>query len=293
MTYLKYTLLLFIPACFLACDTDVVIPIPSEANKPVINVLMNKDSIIYARITLSGRVVNPDIFVEPKDAVVQLFDNDQLKETLVLRTVGFRDYYCSTTKMEAGHTYRVTAAIPGQEIAEGTDVVPDTVVIGERKHIEIPLSGWKFENKAVIELKDKGGERNYYRIRIYGAFEYTAPDGTILISRQNVPTYFKPEDPTQDLFGGDLKNAFFTDDRLFDGRSPRFIFTLESDAHFDYLFAEVTTLTHHSYRYMQTSYVASLKYEDPLTEKVLVYNNIKNGLGIVGGVAVKEYLLTK
>jgi hypothetical protein len=39
--------------------------------------------------------------------------------------------------------------------------------------------------------------------------------------------------------------------------------------------------------------VASLKYEDPLTEKVLVYNNIRNGLGIVGGVAIREYVLDK
>lgn len=84
---------------------------------------------------------------------------------------------------------------------------------------------------------------------------------------------------------------FFTDDRLFDGRSPRFIFSLEDRSQIDYLWVEVSTLTYHSYRYLQTSYVASLKYEDPLSEKVLVYNNIMNGLGIVGGIAIKEYLL--
>lgn len=209
MPYLKYTLLLFIAACFMACETDVVIKIPSENNKPVINVLMNKDSVIYVRITLSGRLEYSNIFVVPRDAVVQLFEDDQLKETLVFRRVGNYDYYCSTVKVKVGSTYRVTATIPGHEMAEGTDMVPDSVVIGEMKRIEVPVNSYETDKKVILELKDKAGERNYYRVRIYGAYTQTLPDGTTYIRRQSKPVYIKSDEPTLDLFDGNERDEIF------------------------------------------------------------------------------------
>lgn len=291
MQCLKYTLLIFIAACCFSCETKVVIKLPSQANKPVINVLMNKDSIIYVRLTLSDKVSNTNTFVEPQDAVVELFENDQFKERLVIRKINYYNYYCSTTKMQAGHTYRVIAAIPGHEMAEGTDAVPDSVVIGELKRIDIPVNGTEIDRKIIVGIKDKAGERNYYRIRIYGVMKQWAPDSTVIYTRFSNPVFLRSDDPTLDLFEGNGRNEFFTDDRLFDGREPRFVFSLEDRSQIEFMLVEVTALTYHSYRYLQTSYVASLKAEDPLAEKVLVFNNIKNGLGIAGGVAIKEYLL--
>lgn len=294
MRYLQYILLLCVATSFLACETEVVVKIPSEANKPVINVLMNKDSIIYVRITLSGKVYNTNSYIEPKDAVVELFDNGQFKETLTLRQVGWYDYYCSTTKMEAGHTYKVTAAIPGQPLAEGSDMMPDSVVIGEVKRIEIPVNGIDVDNKVILQIKDKAGERNYYRIRIYGAHSGgTLPDGTTIITKYSHPNSVRSDDPTLDLLDEGGNEEVYIEDGLFDGRSPRFVFNLENNARTEYFVVEVTSLTYDSYRYMKTSYLAVRKAENPLTEKVLVFNNIKNGLGIVGGVAVREYILPR
>lgn len=293
MRYLHYISLLFVATCFLACETEVIVDIPSEANKPVINVLMNKDSIIYVRITLSGKLANTHSFIEPKDAVVQLFDNGQLKETLALRKVGYYDYYCSTTKMEAGHTYRVTADIPGQELAEGTDLVPDSTVIGELKRIEVPINSIDVDNKVILQLHDKAGEANYYRIRIYGAFRGQTPNGTPVVTKYGRPAFIKADDPSLDLFEESGNEEIYMDDKLFDGRNPRFIFSLESRSKNEYLVAEVSALSHDSYRYLKTSYLARKKADNPLTEKVLVFNNIKNGLGVVGGIAEREYVLPR
>ncbi len=294
MRYLHYILLLCTATCFWACETDVVVDIPSEANKPVINVLMNKDSIIYARITMSGKLGNSSTFPEPSDAIVQLFDNDQLKETLTLRTVSGYRYYCSTTKMEAGHTYKVTASMYGMQLAEGADVVPDSTVIGELKRIEVPINGIDVDNKVILQIHDKAGERNYYRIRIFGAFVGAAwPDTTPVITKYGRPAYIKSDDPSFDLFDEGGNEAVFMEDKLFDGRSPRFVFNLESRSRSEYLVVEVSSLTYDSYRYLKTSYLAVRKAENPLTEKVLVFNNIKNGLGIVGGVALREYILPR
>lgn len=291
MRYLHYILLLCMATSLLACDTEVVIKLPSEANKPVVNVLLNKDSIIYVRLTLSGKLANTNSFTEPKDAVVQLFDNDQFKETLTLRQVGYYYYYCSTTKMQAGHTYRVTAAITGQELAEGTDMVPDSVVTGELKRIEAPINGIDVDNKVILELKDKAGERNYYRIRIFGAHGAWKPDSTFFVQKYGNPAGLRSDDPTLEFLEEGENTEIFIDDKLFDGRSPRFVFALESRSRIQYLVVEVTTLTYDSYRYLKSSYLAVRKAENPIAEKVLVFNNIKNGLGIVGGIAMREYVL--
>lgn len=293
MRYLHYIILLCVATSFLACETGVIIDIPSEANKPVINVLMNKDSIIYVRITLSGKLANTNSFSEPKDAIVQLFDNDQLKETLTLKTIGYYDYYTSTTKMEAGHTYKVTAVVPGMQLAEGTDVVPDSAVIGEMRRIEVPINGIDVDNKVILQLHDKAGERNYYRIRIFGAYGGQTPNGTFVVTKYGRAANIKSDDPTYDLFDEGGNEEIYMDDKLFDGRSPRFVFNLESQSQIQYLIVEVSSLTYDSYRYLKTSYLAVRKAENPLTEKVLVFNNIKNGLGVVGGIAMREYVLPK
>lgn len=294
MRCLQYIFLLLIAVGFLACNTEVIIKVPSEANKPVINVLMNKDSIIYVRITLSGRLVTNGSYTEPKDAIVQLFDNGQFKETLTLRKVGYYDHYCSTTKMEAGHTYKVTAAIPGQELAEGTDMVPDTAELGELKRIEVPINGIDVDNKAILQIKDKAGEKNYYRIRIFGGYNaQPIPGEPPIITKFGSPADIKSDDPSFDLLDEGGNTEIFMDDKLFDGRSPRFVFSLESKAQIQYLIAEVSALSYDSYRYLKTSYMAARKAENPFTEKVLIFNNIKNGLGIVGGVGLREYILPK
>ncbi|MRG48453.1 DUF4249 family protein [Chitinophaga sp. SYP-B3965] len=293
MRYLQYILLLFIATCFLACETDVVVKIPSEMGKPVINVLMNKDSIIYARITISGKQYWTNDFHAPKDAVVQLFENDQYKETLTYRERDYFGYYCSTTKMELGHTYKVTASIRGLEQAEGTDVIPDSVVIGEVKRIEVRINDTDVDNKVILELKDKAGERNYYRVRIFSAFPSQTPDGSFVFGRYGRPTYIKSDDPSFDLFDEGGNEEVFMDDKLFDGRNPRFVFNLESKSYMQYIIVEVSSLTYDSYRYLKTSYLALRKAENPLTEKVLVFNNVKNGMGVVGGIAMREYILKR
>lgn len=294
MRYLHYIFLLCMATSLVACETDVTVEIPSEMGKPVINVLMNKDSIIYVRFTLSGKQYYTNNFHEPKDAVLELFDNGQFKETLTVREVGRYFYYCSTTKAEAGHSYRVTASFLDWELAEGTDVVPDSVVIGEVKRIEVPINNTDVDNKVIVELKDKAGEDNYYRIRIFSAFRsQDGVNGPIIIAKSGRPTLIRSDDPSLELFEDGDNEAVYMDDKLFDGRNPRFVFNLESKYLMEYIIVEVSSLTYDSYRYLKTSYLAARTAENPFTEKVLVFNNIKNGMGVVGGIAMRDYILPR
>src|SRR6186713_11068 len=116
-----------------SCEKTFNIPIPEESNKPVLNLLMNKDSVMMARVTLSTRLNGMNEMQEIKNAVVNLYENETFKETLMPAQYMGRIYYRSNTLPKAGAIYRVTAAVPGYEEASGTDRIPDTVKTGEIK----------------------------------------------------------------------------------------------------------------------------------------------------------------
>src|SRR5258706_16216974 len=114
-----------------SCVKDINIPIPEESNKPVLNLLMNKDSVIMARVMLSARLNALQAMPEVTNAVVSLYENGTLKETLTPQLYAGRTYYHGNTLPEAGATYRVMAAIPGYAEASGSDWIPDTVKTGD------------------------------------------------------------------------------------------------------------------------------------------------------------------
>ncbi|OQP40689.1 hypothetical protein A4H97_13780 [Niastella yeongjuensis] len=59
------------------------------------------------------------------------------------------------------------------------------------------------------------------------------------------------------------------------------------------MIVEITSLTPNSYNYLNSASMAAEKNEDGLSEKVIVFNNIENGLGIIGGVAQREYEIAR
>lgn len=274
-----------------SCEKEFFIPIPKESDKPVLNLLMNKDSVMIARVTLSARMKGMQEMQEIKNAVVNVYENGSLKETLVPFVDNSRTYYRSTTLPKAGATYRITAAVAGYPEVSGSDQIPDTVQTGEMKMTVATISNWQTKVAISVQLHDDPAIQNYYRIRIYEINEFKDASGNI--QRLKYLQYFEAEETELPIFNDDLHSDFYTTDALFNGRSPRFTFRLNSYEGFKKMVVEVSSLTSQSYNYLNSAYLASLKNDDELSEKVIVYNNIINGLGIVGGVAQREYELER
>src|SRR5688572_3981021 len=116
-------LLLFVLSVLMisSCDKDFDIPIPEESNKVVVNLLMNKDSIMIARVSLSGRLTNYQPMPDISNAVMNLYENGTFKGTLTPYVMAGRTYYRNNTLPQAGATYRVTAAVPGYPEVSGSD----------------------------------------------------------------------------------------------------------------------------------------------------------------------------
>lgn len=278
---MKLFLLLTLTAC--SCKKDVTIDLPEEVNKPVLNLLMSKDSLMVAQVTLASRIGQWKLPAPIRNAEVKLYENDVFKENMTLLDKDWVVFYKSTIKAQEGATYRIVASIPGYTEVEGRDMIPEPAKVGEVRLKVVTDNDGGTKGIVTVELHDKPREKNYYRIRIYALDTF---DGIPV----RMPMYLKSTEPHDVLFGGKERDTFFTDDVFFDGRSPRFSFVTSLRRNNpEKVVAEVTSLTYNSYNYLFSSFMAKEKNEDPLSEKVIVFNNILNGLGIVGGMTPQDH----
>jgi len=286
---IRTLLFLLLILALTSCEKTFEIPIPEESNKPVLNLLMSKDSLLTARVTLSTRIQSTQPIQEVKDAVVNLYENENFKETLIPYLSGQRTYYRSSTVPQEGATYKVTAAVAGYKEVSGSDMIPDTVATGEMKLTIVKVDTWQSKITVNVQIHDNPAVQNYYRIRMYQLLEWVDANGNP--GRQKLPLYFESETSGLPLLDETSRPEFYTTDALFNGRSPRFTFKTDSYIEAKKVVVEITSLTYHSYNYLNSSFLAWEKNDNVLSEKVIVYNNIINGLGIVGGIAQREYEL--
>ena len=286
---MRVLLLLLLVVLMSSCEKKVDIPLPDEANKLVLNLIMNKDSIMMARVNVSERMNQLRPTGEIKNAVVNLYENGTFKEALTPYVYSNNTYYRSKTVPRSGATYKVTAAVAGYTDVWGTDVIPDTVAIGELKITQVQVNNWLGKATISVQLHDDAAVENYYRVRIYHVNEWVDANGNG--GWQKSQKYFEAEEANLAIFSDKQRLEFFTTDALFNGRSPRFTFRFDTYSNSNKYMVEITSLTYNSYNYLHSAFMAREKNEDGLSEKVIVFNNIENGLGIIGGVAQREYIL--
>jgi hypothetical protein len=274
-----------------SCDKDITIDLPEESDKLVLNLLMNKDSVLIGRVTFSDQVNNPPQMSNIRNAVVNLYENGTFRETLTSYDTFGLTFYRGNTRPQAGATYRVTAAASGYTEVSGSDHIPDTVKISEMRMTVAQLNTSKSKTTISIQLHDDAAIQNYYRIRIYQVSEWVNGNGTR--AQQKSLVLFETDDTEWEVFGAKSREEFYTTDALFNGRSPRLTFRANTFGQFKKMIIEVSSLTYSSYNYLNSTYMALEKNDDVLSEKVIVYNNIENGLGIVGGVAQRDYMLVR
>ncbi len=134
--------------------------------------------------------------------------------------------------------------------------------------------------RLTLRLEDPGGRRNYYLLRFYSLQEYNGK----FYRYQNPLDYEGPD--AIELLGGGYSRDIIFNDAMFDGRSWQLLLKTFVYDQGKYEL-DICNLSEETYRYMQTMELQRRKRYDRFSEKVSIYNNIRNGLGIVGGMAVK------
>lgn len=278
---IRYLFLLLTTWAMGGCYKTYTIDLEEDHVKPVLNSLLMRDSVVIARVSQSSLKDVRNIRYRP-DAEVKLYVDGVFRENLRLRQEGNLTYFESSAPVDPARQYRITAAIPGFPEVMGEDVIPPPVpqVDAGIKIVE-PAPDMATDHLK-IRIHDKAGEQNYYRIRLYRVFKdyqgNTRRSGPVLIAK----------DGTQDweLFGDDWMTEILLDDALFDGRSPQFRFKAYKSGYDEPFALEITQLTKTSFLYFRSAMLQRERQGNDVAEKVSVYGNIRNGLGIVGGMSV-------
>ncbi|MET4142674.1 hypothetical protein ABIB30_005083 [Pedobacter sp. UYP1] len=280
----KPFLLIFAILSLTSCEKRLLTGLPQDADRPVLNVLMNENAPLKARFTLSGRLAEGQSFKDPENAETKLYENDVFKESLKPRTIDGTKYYLSTIGVLKDKKYRVTAAAPGFSPIEGSDIIPDisTIEINNQAVIESNIDQYKL--KFNFLLKNTSKEKQYYRFRIL--YEENNSGKTI----KKTPFYIRPVN-TPDIFGNgnSSKKEWFVEKAQPAGETIFYAFSTDDKPASKHRYIEVTLLTETSYKYLKSVAKAEDSNNSLFAEKVIIHSNIQNGLGIVGGLSYKEF----
>lgn len=288
---ISYTVIGCISALFFfsSCEKEVNIDLPYEGNKIVVNSFIMKDSLVYARVTNSSQLASRNNFPIPGGAKIDLYEDDVFKETLTKKNIFGREFFVSALKAIGGKKYTLKASATGLDNVEGSDTIPQKASFAPTEFKQTN-TGNDEKAKLVITINDPAGQKNYYRLRLYGADSNRQSTGPRLLVNKQYYHYFKVDNLASnndfDIFGDyDYWQIYFTDDE-FDGRNVSLTVDLNYfSSSMLYIAPELVHLSRDSYRYLQSRDNQFNNEDNPFTEAVVVYNNIKGGYGIVGGMA--------
>lgn len=270
-----------------SCEKEVKFDLPSSGKGLVLNALLKKDSTLAVRVSFL-KSLNQQTNTEPNIAIVKLYKNGVWVEDLTTKMIGGFKYYTGTTVLNTGEAYKVTAEVTGYDMAEGTDFIPEMTQTSEEKLLLIQGD----EANLNFRLHDPSG-KNYYRIRLLGQTPYQEPG--LPPDTSYYPNFFsiKNADLAETSIDGYAieMDEFYTSDDLFNGQSKEIQMKFYNYGGQGKYILEVTTLTEASYNYFKTKNDAKNNNNDPFTEPSIVLSNVKNGKGIVGGLAYKKVRL--
>ena len=320
-TYIQLAITLLLTVFIVSCETEIKFNGKETAPSMVINSILNPDSTAKVHITKSKFFLEKDGPFDPiTNATVQLYANDKLIEALnsigngyyagtykplqgdiikiIARNNEFDNVYSST---EIPVTASITSVDTSATITKTTPLVyyrsyddvgyttTDTVGTVTEKKI-----------KFTVNIADRANYKNFYRLKVKHRSYYD--NGTY--SEHN--TYFNSEDL---VFGSTSETELFEEentnyyhefnDNLFDGKTYGLTFSI-STFQYNYFPGKEpkddpwspTTIKQEiliniesispAYYYYLNSRAKNEAYIEIFSEPVQIYNNIVNGIGILG-----------
>ena len=219
-------------------------------------------------------------------------------------------WYRFDRKVEEGDTLKLKVTVPGHEPVTAQTVVPHKPAITSVDTTTVMDQYGGREMKIRFVLNDPADEHNYYWVRIrrheseYGYYDYISDEyftceDMLLVNQTDVISMIGGMGTTFE--GEDL---FFTDEKI-NGQAHNielsfynyWLYNYEEgtpgeDDSYAELILEVASLSEDMYRYLMTTRGFN-DLDELFGEAVQVYNNIENGVGILGGVSVKQYRLAQ
>lgn len=280
--------------CFSSCDPDnfsqvVEIEIPEHQSKLAVRGIFNQsDTLLEVFVSNSLSILANEDFLIKDNAIVSLFENDQLLYSLPFNDFDRKYQYRPTTAFgQTGALYRLEVSTAGYPSIKATQQMPGAVPILSAKVKSggaITSDGEKVD-AIDIEFKDPAGVENFYAIR--------ASSGYIFFDGQDTIQYFSELylDSNDPLLSYTSNAGLILQDAAFDGRTYQLkMYTYDSIDNRP-VTIQLFSISKDTYLFYKSlnNYYDSI--DNPFAEPVNVHNNIEGGYGIFGLTSVSEILI--
>ena len=304
MKYLPLFLLLSLTACTDFFDRQI--DLPTADHKPRLSVdalFTQNDTLLTAHVTRTyglneERPANREAPLE--GATVQIFENSSLKYELPYRETEIINRFAYDARPDAvafvpGRDYEIRVTHPDYPDVSATQTMPAAVALENVRYEFLGENNVTFTNSRLrFDLPDPAGTDNYYEL-----FLETITRDTFRLSETQIETfesndvvYWYSEDlNTPDAVPGFQNSSLLISDEAFDGQRrsfsvPFYLYRNESGTG---EFGSLTLVrvkwrhvTQEYYRYSRSLQDFSNAENNPLSEPVSVFSNVKNGVGCFG-----------
>lgn len=308
----KYILCSLILALLFSCTKTLDFDDEQFSDLLVLNSIVWPDSVFKATFTKSASILESGS--EPGQAVanatLDIYENDQLLAHLTPSAGRFR---ADGIKPRAGYSYRLVAKENGQQLtAETTVPFKADVLSVDTSMVKNQGNSWGIMFN--IRMKDTPGD-DYYRIilmhQTLSRTTYADNENkkTTFYNLRNYPVGFNTEDPVfkslynnsgDEIFDQGPENRYYIfPDDYFEGKERtiqiwKYLFNNYFDPSnpqlygmpetiYDRFTIHVQRLSKDLFFYLKYLELYDYYHDNPISEPVPVYSNVKNGAGIFAG----------
>ena len=286
-------LLLAANIVFVSCDEDnfsqvVKIEIPKHEPKVAMSALwLSQDTLPFVHIDKSRGILDEENQPLPEDASVKLYINGSLADTAVFYSEfnnnreGKYIFPQLNYTPVAGDEFRLEATFDGLPVANAVQVMPDQISIDKAEYI--PNGGGSIDGGQSdllnVTFTDPGDSEDYYQIRLFNLTKYPDYSNMQDSITELQSTYLETNDPTLIMADG----ALLFSDKSFNGQQV----TIKGQTYGGWGVIQshevhLVHITKEAYYYLTSLSTYWNAVDNPFSQPVNVYSNIKDGYGVFG-----------
>jgi len=321
--YFQYFILFMLFGILISCEKDI--EFNGEIAQPlvVVNSFLSTDSIATAHISKSRFFLSNNSFFDSiTNATVSIFVNGSLKENLTHQRFGL---YQGTYIPKPGDNVSMVVKVPQYEgeVTSSTSIQNKSNILSVDTTITIKFSDSIFYDKVVVghifhydcdiklRIRDNANEKNFYRL-VAKKHHLSTPEHPIwnrgyfisfkLEGFENQPgnliNFLEDSESWQDehlipddFFNGKELILKFRTDFTSVKLKPEYEHLSFLRVGNESLNINLQTISKDLYLYLKSRRAAQNLADGFFAEPVQIFNNIRNGLGILGAQTNNEYLL--
>jgi hypothetical protein len=269
---------------------------PKTPSKIAVNCLMVPDSGITVTIYKSLSILDNAPNKALEKAKLEIFKDGNLMSTLAGANLS-TNYYFPDLKPEPGHSYKLVASMNGYETVSAIADIPVAAEIKKLSTSVYDTSSFSWngseryyysKGKLLLEVKDKEGTSNYYKLSMYKLEYYYSINelgDTIETFTYKNPLQYINNEATHPLIEFSEEFSYYFSDQFVDGKN----FSIELPINYTgntpgtNIIVEFSTLSRDYYLFRQSLKKFNESQNNPFSEPIKVYSNIENGYGIFAG----------